>query len=169
MSSSGTKPTFSGYRVQVCLPALNRPSGLNVGLSTRRDPQYPTPSPVSLVAFRAGQDAGVTRTGDGLRRGIDRVKELKAEFLETGLHDSDTAFNLTWHDWLNLRSLIEISDGIAKSALWRENSRGAHSASRHGAPVPVFITTERLNFAPTRNGSPPINAGRQSNGQQTKI
>ncbi len=72
------------------------------------------------------EDVGVMRTGDGLRRGIDRVNELKAEFLETGLHDRDTAFNLTWHDWLNLRSLIEISDGIAKSALWRENSRGAH-------------------------------------------
>ena len=72
------------------------------------------------------EDVGVMRTGDGLRKGIDRVNELKAEFLETGLHDSDTAFNLTWHDWLNLRSLIDISDGIAKSALWRENSRGAH-------------------------------------------
>jgi fumarate reductase flavoprotein subunit len=72
------------------------------------------------------EDAGVMRTGDGLRRGIDRVNELKAEFLETGLHDRDTVFNLTWHDWLNLRSLIEISDVIATSALWRENSRGAH-------------------------------------------
>ena len=72
------------------------------------------------------EDVGVIRTGDGLRKGIDRVNELKAEFLETGLHDRDTAFNLTWHDWLNLRSLIDISDGIAKSALWRENSRGAH-------------------------------------------
>ena len=66
------------------------------------------------------------RTGDGLRMGIDRVNELKAEFLETGLHDDDPVFNLTWHDWLNLRSLIEISDVIATSALWRENSRGAH-------------------------------------------
>ena len=72
------------------------------------------------------EDAGVMRTGDGLRRGIDRVNELKAEFLETGLHDDDPVFNLTWHDWLNLRSLIEISDVIATSALWRENSRGAH-------------------------------------------
>ncbi len=35
----GTKPTFGGYRVQVRLPALNRPSGLNVGspLHSRRN------------------------------------------------------------------------------------------------------------------------------------
>jgi fumarate reductase flavoprotein subunit len=72
------------------------------------------------------EDVGVMRTGDSLRRGIGRVDALKAEFLETGLHDDDMVFNLTWHDWLNLRSLIETSDVIAKAALWRDNSRGAH-------------------------------------------
>ena len=35
-------------------------------------------------------------------------------------------FNLTWHDWLNLRSLVDISEVIATAALHRENSRGAH-------------------------------------------
>jgi fumarate reductase flavoprotein subunit len=72
------------------------------------------------------EDVGVMRTDDSLRRGIRRVAELKAEFLETGLHDDDMVFNLTWHDWLNLRSLIETSEVIAMAALWRDNSRGAH-------------------------------------------
>jgi fumarate reductase flavoprotein subunit len=36
------------------------------------------------------------------------------------------AFNLTWHDWLNLDNLIEISQVIGAAALARENSRGAH-------------------------------------------
>ena len=40
--------------------------------------------------------------------------------------DGDRAFNLTWHDWLNLRRLVEISKVIATAALKRENSRGAH-------------------------------------------
>jgi fumarate reductase flavoprotein subunit len=40
--------------------------------------------------------------------------------------DGDRAFNLTWHDWLNLRSLVEVSKVIAAAALKRENSRGAH-------------------------------------------
>ena len=31
-----------------------------------------------------------------------------------------------WHDWLNLKSLIDISRVIALSALAREDSRGAH-------------------------------------------
>jgi fumarate reductase flavoprotein subunit len=72
------------------------------------------------------EDVGVMRTDESLRRGIGRVDALKAEFLETGLHDDDMVFNLTWHDWLNLRSLIETSEVIAKAALWRDNSRGAH-------------------------------------------
>jgi fumarate reductase flavoprotein subunit len=36
------------------------------------------------------------------------------------------AFNLTWHDWLNMQSLCDISEVIAHAALARENSRGAH-------------------------------------------
>jgi len=36
------------------------------------------------------------------------------------------AFNLTWHDWLNVQSLLETSEVIARAALSRENSRGAH-------------------------------------------
>jgi len=71
-------------------------------------------------------DVGVMRTADGLARGLQRVKELKSELLETGLADHNRVFNLTWHDWLNLKSLLDISEVIAEAGLWRENSRGAH-------------------------------------------
>lgn len=72
------------------------------------------------------EDIGVMRTGKSLRSGLSRAKDLKAEFLETGLEDDNMVFNVTWHDWLNLRSLIEISEVIGQAALSRENSRGAH-------------------------------------------
>jgi succinate dehydrogenase flavoprotein subunit len=71
-------------------------------------------------------EVGVMRTGDGLQRGMRKLEELKAELLETGLPDDDMVFNITWHDWLNLQSLIEISEVIAGAAVSRENSRGAH-------------------------------------------
>ena len=38
----------------------------------------------------------------------------------------DRAFNLHWHDWLNLGSLVLVSRVIACAARARENSRGAH-------------------------------------------
>ncbi len=45
--------------------------------------------------------------------------------------DGDRAFNLSWHDWLNLKNLIEVSRVIASSALAREDSRGAHYREDH--------------------------------------
>jgi fumarate reductase flavoprotein subunit len=71
-------------------------------------------------------DVGIMRTAERLERAIRDVSELKAELMETGLADHDMNFNLTWHDWMNMRSLVEISETIAVAALSRENSRGAH-------------------------------------------
>jgi len=71
-------------------------------------------------------DVGVIRDAAGLRRGLEKLETIEAELLSAGVADGDRAFNLTWHDWLNLRSLVEISKVIAAAALKRENSRGAH-------------------------------------------
>ena len=71
-------------------------------------------------------DVGVIRDAAGLERGLQKVTAIEGELLSMGVADGDRAFNLTWHDWLNLRSLVEISKVIALAALRRENSRGAH-------------------------------------------
>lgn len=72
------------------------------------------------------EDAGVMRTAKGLTRGIGRVGEISEALMQTGVADGTRAFNLSWHDWLNTRSLCDISRAIATAALARENSRGAH-------------------------------------------
>ncbi len=72
------------------------------------------------------RDVGVMRTAEGLARGRAALAELRDELMRTGLPSQNTVFNLTWHDWLNLRSLIEVSEVITEAALARENSRGAH-------------------------------------------
>jgi fumarate reductase flavoprotein subunit len=71
-------------------------------------------------------DVGVMRDATGLKRGLGKLDGIEAELLSIGVADGERAFNLTWHDWLNLRSLVEISKVIAAAALRRENSRGAH-------------------------------------------
>ena len=38
----------------------------------------------------------------------------------------ERAFNLSWHDWLNLGSLVEVSRAIVAAAAARRESRGAH-------------------------------------------
>ena len=72
------------------------------------------------------EQVGVLRTGEELQIGLEQLNDLKQELLGTGLADNNRVFNLSWHDWLNLQSLIEISEVITSAALARENSRGAH-------------------------------------------
>src|SRR5262249_51939457 len=67
------------------------------------------------------------------------------ELMATGLADDGRAFNMTWHDWLNLRSLMEISRVIALAARKRENSRGAHF--RSDFPEPGDLATSRFTVA----------------------
>ena len=72
------------------------------------------------------EDVGVMRTAAGMTRALGRIDQVYVALMQVGVDDSNLAFNLTWHDWLNLRSLCEISEVITKAGLARENSRGAH-------------------------------------------
>jgi fumarate reductase flavoprotein subunit len=90
-------------------------------------------------------DVGVVRDRAGLDRGISAIGAIEAELLATGLADDGRAFNLTWHDWLNLRSLTEISRVIALAAVKRENSRGAHF--RSDFPGEGDLATSRFTVA----------------------
>ena len=61
-----------------------------------------------------------------LQRARTQLAQLDAQLDGIGVDGSDRAFNLTWHDWINLKNLIAVSRVIALSALAREDSRGAH-------------------------------------------
>jgi fumarate reductase flavoprotein subunit len=71
-------------------------------------------------------DVGILRSAPGLTRALERLEALDAALSATGIADDDRAFNLSWHDWINLRNLITVSRTIAAAALSREDSRGAH-------------------------------------------
>ena len=90
-------------------------------------------------------DVGVIRDEAGLTRGIANIDEIENELLHTGIADSGLAFNVSWHDWLNLRSLCEMSRVIALAAKHRQNSRGAHFRSDY--PDPGAMETSRFTVA----------------------
>ena len=71
-------------------------------------------------------DVGILRTAEGLRRGQEGLVRLDTELSRIGVGHVDGAFNVAWHDWLNLKNLIAVSQVIAMAALEREDSRGAH-------------------------------------------
>jgi fumarate reductase flavoprotein subunit len=86
-------------------------------------------------------DVGVMRHRAGIERGLAALDVIEAELFDSGVADRDRRFNLTWHDWLNLRSLCEISRVIALAALRRENSRGAHYRSDFTEPGDLTTST----------------------------
>lgn len=69
---------------------------------------------------------GVIRSAAGMNKAVRKIFEISTELMQMGVAGGGRAFNLTWHDWLNLRSLCDVSEVIAKAGLERENSRGAH-------------------------------------------
>jgi fumarate reductase flavoprotein subunit len=90
------------------------------------------------------EDVGIVRDEGSLRRAVGRLGQIEAELLATGIGDTGRAFNMTWSDWLNLRSQIEMSQVIAQAALKRENSRGAHF--RSDFPEPGDLDTSRYTI-----------------------
>ena len=95
-------------------------------------------------------DVGVIRDAAGLDRALARLSDLETELLETGMADDGRVFNLTWHDWLNLRSLVETSRVIALAAKRRENSRGAHF--RGDFPEPGDLLASHFTVARQQSG-----------------
>ncbi|RPJ48077.1 MAG: FAD-binding protein [Betaproteobacteria bacterium] len=71
-------------------------------------------------------DVGIVRDAASLTRASGLLDELDARLDATGVDGSTLAFNLTWHDWMNLKNLVLVSKSIRFAAMAREDSRGAH-------------------------------------------
>jgi fumarate reductase flavoprotein subunit len=102
-------------------------------------------------------EVGVMRTETGLKRGLTRIATVSDALMDVGVAADNLAFNLTWHDWLNLRSLFDVSEVITKAALARENSRGAHY--REDFPDPGAMEDSYFTVARQVNGT--VEVGRE--------
>jgi fumarate reductase flavoprotein subunit len=73
-------------------------------------------------------DAGIVRDAASLARADAVLAALSAELVAGALPAAarDRAYNLSWHDWLNLGNLVTVSRAIVRAAQARENSCGAH-------------------------------------------
>ncbi|MFZ7126243.1 MAG: succinate dehydrogenase flavoprotein subunit [Desulfobacterales bacterium] len=69
----------------------------------------------------------VFREAAGLREAIEAVRRLKDRFSQVALTVRSRNFNREIMDYFELRNMLDLAETIAESALWREESRGAHS------------------------------------------
>jgi fumarate reductase flavoprotein subunit len=95
-------------------------------------------------------DVGIVRDAAGLVRAQAALAEIDSDLDRAGIAGTDLRFNLTWHDWLNLRSLVDVSHVIAAAALARENSRGAHY--RTDFPDPGELASSMFTSAQRTSG-----------------
>jgi fumarate reductase flavoprotein subunit len=72
------------------------------------------------------QRVGIIRDRAGLESALQELDAIAEDLEHAGIADANRTFNLTWHDWLNLKSLVAVSQVITRAALAREDSRGAH-------------------------------------------
>jgi fumarate reductase flavoprotein subunit len=74
-------------------------------------------------------DVGIVRDTASLERAAGALDELEARLDGIGVEGGNLAFNLAWHDWMNLKNLILVAKSIRFAAMAREDSRGAHYRS----------------------------------------
>jgi succinate dehydrogenase / fumarate reductase flavoprotein subunit len=76
---------------------------------------------------------GIIRTAEELTRSLAEIEKLKhrAEHL---LVEGHRQYNPGWHLALDLRNMLIVSEGIARAALERQESRGGHTRDDFPGP-----------------------------------
>jgi succinate dehydrogenase / fumarate reductase flavoprotein subunit len=69
---------------------------------------------------------GIFRTREDVQKALVELGKLNERWMHTSVEGS-RMFNPGWHLALDLKSMLTISEAVARSALVREESRGAHS------------------------------------------
>ena len=105
-------------------------SAIERGIARAEIPFTQKPGNIAAIRDQLGEDmwdyVGILRTESGLQQGMNKLDEHDKHLNRCGIADGDRAFNLTWHDWLNLQNLLDISRVITHASIAREDSRGAH-------------------------------------------
>lgn len=86
--------------------------------------------------------AGIMRSGPVLEEGLSQLLELKEESLTMSINGS-RIYNPGWHAVFDVENMLLLCEGIIRSALARQESRGAHWRTDYPDELPEWQT---LNF-----------------------
>jgi len=102
--------------------------------------------------------AGVFRTEDIMKPGVEKLLDIRKRLDDVVLSDHSNTFNTARIEALELENMIDIGIAIASSALYRQESRGAHSRPdfpdrddqqwmKHSL---YFLDDDRMDYKPVR-------------------
>jgi len=72
------------------------------------------------------ESAGIYRTGEGMAKGADRLRELQERATRIGVRDTSRTFNTELVAALEVTNLLDVAECMLASGFQREESRGAH-------------------------------------------
>jgi len=71
--------------------------------------------------------AGVYRTGESMKQGLDKIAELKQRFRKITIQDKSRIYNSNLIQALETENMLDLAEALLFAGLAREESRGAHS------------------------------------------
>jgi succinate dehydrogenase / fumarate reductase flavoprotein subunit len=86
---------------------------------------------------------GIVRVEAEMREAIDQLQRLKARAAHAGI-GGNREYNNGWHTAIDLHNLMIVSEAIARAAVERKESRGAHFREDYPQKMDEFST---FNFA----------------------
>jgi len=93
---------------------------------------------------------GIFRTEEDLKKALAELEKLRARAAKAGVEGS-RLFNPGWHLSYDLKSMLTVSEAVARSALARAESRGAHSRIDH--PNPDSTWEKKQNIIARESGT----------------
>ncbi|MBX2823732.1 MAG: FAD-binding protein [Gammaproteobacteria bacterium] len=110
-------------------------SAIEAGIARAEQPFQQNGEDLSELREQLGRDMwddiGILRKDAGIKRGLEKIRAHRSHLDTCGVADNDRAFNLSWHDWINMQNMLDISTVIGQAALARTDSRGAHYREDH--------------------------------------
>jgi succinate dehydrogenase / fumarate reductase flavoprotein subunit len=73
------------------------------------------------------QHAGVYRTGEEMKAGLKKIKDLQARFKDIYVTDKGTVYNTNLINAMEVENLIDLAEILLTGAIMREESRGGHA------------------------------------------
>jgi succinate dehydrogenase / fumarate reductase flavoprotein subunit len=73
-----------------------------------------------------GRTVGIVRAEEELKTALTELERLREEAARVKAHGA-SQYNAGWHEALDLRSLLITAEAVARAALLRQESRGAHT------------------------------------------
>ena len=131
---------------------LNRESGTNPYLLHQE------------LELNMQSNVGIIRDAETLQLGIDKLIQLNDAYNEVKAKGA-SQFNPGWHEAIALRNLLITSEAVARSALLREESRGAHTRADFPGEQSDWM---KYNIVVTKNTNDQMNLEKVSRSEPDK-